>query len=205
MTPLKTPEVLAGRIVADFKHHHFQYPTLENDIEQAIQSERSRCEELEQRLDKLAYATTVVECKVCKIGYRNRDMADGYCAKCLLDDRQELLKDKADLQRRLAQMEKLVGGIDVENPDAVDTMIDAIKIQKENYQKFKEELLSGIKMAVEELLKTDCAHVREQDPEKYKCVHSKGETGRGWGGLCPLHKQMDSTITTLNKLVEKYK
>lgn len=38
-----------------------------------------------------------------------------------------------ELEDKLNQMEKLVGGLDVENPSAVDTLIDAMKIQKENY------------------------------------------------------------------------
>lgn len=44
------------------------------------------------------------------------------------------------IQDKLAQMEKLVGGIDVDNPSAVDTLIDAMKIQKENYQATKADL-----------------------------------------------------------------
>lgn len=117
-----------------------------------------------------------------------------------------------ELETKLNQMEKIVSGIDVENPDAVDTLIDAIRIQKENYTKIRQELLSGIKVAVEaleevwenRLLDTgECGlcgsdnllldHL-SRDREPYS-LHSHS---------CPLNKS-ELALTTLNNLVEKYK
>lgn len=39
---------------------------------------------------------------------------------------------RMDREKDLAQLQQLVDGIDVDNPSAVDTLIDALKIQKSN-------------------------------------------------------------------------
>ena len=47
----------------------------------------------------------------------------------------KLFAGRTHLQKKLKQMEELVSGIDVDNPDAVDVLLDALNIQKENYKK----------------------------------------------------------------------
>lgn len=85
MTPLKTPEVLGEEIAAKILGYWppFKFSDAGRQIQEAIQSERSRCEELEKEINRITKLHADLAVEIARQGNSE--------AEKLKADRQELL------------------------------------------------------------------------------------------------------------------
>jgi len=72
------------------------------------------------------------------------------------------------------------------------------KLQADIMQWHKDHTPTVSREAVEKLVgKLDCSTLGDGPGNSYKCQYSQDDCGRGWGGICPVHKQVVSDLLRL--------